>query len=524
MILKKNKFSIVTAFILGTTMLSSMDKAWSMGDDVTSTSSSSASSSQVTVAPRFFLVGKRRVSEEERTAARGLLKVLADPAANAWSLKALNIRKDLIKKDLSSQNNLSILKQGSLPRVMFDLSKVNPGVLVRDLVLNSLEAIGSAVKEDPYDIITRDKSKPVVVPETIESHREAIGSFKSKEALRNFFSTSLPNLCASHSTIIDSLFAYLPQVSLEEVSKQYVNINSYFYGIKPTRTEKMMLKAEETKLTNEWRQHRNTSINALVEAFYFLKEIDDSMNSVIPPSAPEPLSSSSSDSSMPSTIPASMPDPLQSSSSSDGSMPSTIPASMPDPLQSSSSSDGSMPSTTPASAPEPLQPFSSSSSSMASMPVVGSSTDVSAVNRPSVKLNPGSFDLVRDDIKGRGLMTPFSFNSPEEGSFKVSGEGTLFYQVLSKPLMDSFVGQKLMLEAEIKSETAGGYLQYFNGNERVMSDPYLGENGWQKLQLEFTVKDGSRCHIVYPLVMPPKTPGSDIPVVKIRNINLYTAS
>ncbi|MBX9786690.1 MAG: hypothetical protein K2Y08_05070 [Alphaproteobacteria bacterium] len=156
---------------------------------------------------------------------------------------------------------------------------------------------------------------------------------------------------------------------------------------------------------------------------------------------------------------------------------------------------------------------------------VGSSSQIEPeVIRPSVKLNPGSFDLVRDDIKGRGLMTPFSFNSPEEGSFKVSGEGTLFYQVLSKPLMDSFVGQKLLLEAEIKSETAGGYLQYFNGIDRIMSYPYSGENGWQKLQLEFTVKDGSRCHIIYPLVMPPKTPGSDIPVVEIRNINLNFVS
>ncbi|MBX9786788.1 MAG: hypothetical protein K2Y08_05575 [Alphaproteobacteria bacterium] len=157
--------------------------------------------------------------------------------------------------------------------------------------------------------------------------------------------------------------------------------------------------------------------------------------------------------------------------------------------------------------------------------LAGSSSQIEPeVIRPSVKLNPGSFDLVRDDIKGRGLMTPFSFNSPEEGSFKVSGEGTLFYQVLSKPLMDSFVGQKLLLEAEIKSETAGGYLQYFNGIDRIMSYPYSGENGWQKLQLEFTVKDGSRCHIIYPLVMPPQTPGSDIPVVEIRNINLNFAS
>ncbi|MBX9786435.1 MAG: hypothetical protein K2Y08_03750, partial [Alphaproteobacteria bacterium] len=70
--------------------------------------------------------------------------------------------------------------------------------------------------------------------------------------------------------------------------------------------------------------------------------------------------------------------------------------------------------------------------------LAGSSSQIEPEVRPSVKLNPASFAIVRDDIKGRGLMTPFSFNSPQEGSFKVSGEGTLFYQVLSKPLMDSF--------------------------------------------------------------------------------------
>ncbi|MBX9786588.1 MAG: hypothetical protein K2Y08_04555, partial [Alphaproteobacteria bacterium] len=107
-----------------------------------------------------------------------------------------------------------------------------------------------------------------------------------------------------------------------------------------------------------------------------------------------------------------------------------------------------------------------------------------------------------------------------EGLFEVTGEGTLFYQLLPKPLMDTYLGQKFLLEAEIKSETPGGYLQYFNGNERVMSNPYPGGNGWQKLQLEFTVKDGSRCHIIYPLVMPPKEPGAKVPVAEVRNINL----
>ncbi|MBX9786668.1 MAG: hypothetical protein K2Y08_04960 [Alphaproteobacteria bacterium] len=158
------------------------------------------------------------------------------------------------------------------------------------------------------------------------------------------------------------------------------------------------------------------------------------------------------------------------------------------------------------------------------MPIEDSPKVKPEVIRPSVKLNPVSFAIVRDDIKGRGLTTPFSFKSPQEGSFEVTGEGTLFYQLLPKPLMDTLVGQRFLLEAEIKTETPGGYLQYFNGNERVMSDPYPGGNSWRKLQLKFIVKDGSRYHIVYPLVMPPQAPGSKIPVVEIRNINLNFAS
>ncbi len=139
---------------------------------------------------------------------------------------------------------------------------------------------------------------------------------------------------------------------------------------------------------------------------------------------------------------------------------------------------------------------------------------------PSVTLNPTSFAVVRDDIKGHGLTTPFSFKTTQKGSFEVTGEGILFYQLLPKSIMDTQVGQEFLLEAEIKSETPGGYLQYFNGNERTMSAPYSGGNQWQKLQLEFTVKSGSRYHLVYPLVMPPKTSGSAIPVIEIRNINL----
>ncbi|MBX9786669.1 MAG: hypothetical protein K2Y08_04965 [Alphaproteobacteria bacterium] len=168
------------------------------------------------------------------------------------------------------------------------------------------------------------------------------------------------------------------------------------------------------------------------------------------------------------------------------------------------------------------------SSSTDSTSLVGSSSETkSGTQQPQVQiltLASPSFAIVRDDIKGAGLTTPFSVKPTPKGSFKVTGEGILFYQLLSKSLMDTHVGQKFLLKAEVKSATPGGYLQYFDGNERVMSKPYPGGNQWKKLQLEFTVKNDSPSHIVYPLVMPPQKPGSKVPVVEIRNISLDFAS
>jgi len=199
MIKKRNKLSIVTAFIVGTTMLSSMDKAWGMddGNDLKPTSSSHA------VAPRFFLTGTTRVSEDTRKAAVNLLDVLEqNPNISKLNASGKSLRKGLVKENSLSLKNISTLAQGGILRVMADLDSEKPGLRLNTLFSESLKAIQSAA-EDPYDVITSGESKLVVGVDTIQSLRDDIIRAKKDGKLSDFFSDELPNLLTSYPTIVN---------------------------------------------------------------------------------------------------------------------------------------------------------------------------------------------------------------------------------------------------------------------------------------------------------------------------------
>jgi hypothetical protein len=325
MILKEKKLSIVMAFILGTTMLSSVDKAWGMDDG--SDLIKDTSSSHATVAPRFFLAGTACVTDETRKAAQNLVDAFGNNPDIFTNKKGMtNLRKTLIEGsfDVRKDENMVTFFSG-LARVMADLNSEKPGLAQSSLFSLSLETITLAVNEDPYDRITHGESKPVISAGEMDSIRQSLLMAKKEAKLSDFFSAELPNLVASHSTIVDSLMARYPRE--EEIEKLQRNLRTYFGQNNPAEPQKAaapqptrrrnqrQLDAERLRQVEAERQRQqelqqkrqgefDKKLNTLAEAFYLLKQINDRPT---PPSssAPiqlEPLTASSS--STPAVTPA----------------------------------------------------------------------------------------------------------------------------------------------------------------------------------------------------------------------------
>ncbi|MBY0273067.1 MAG: hypothetical protein K2X02_06665 [Alphaproteobacteria bacterium] len=299
MIKERNKLSIVTAFIVGTTMLSAVDNAWGM-DDGNDLIKKDASSKYVAAASRFFLAGTARVTEGARKAAETLLGDLEATSETALlTPEGLELRKALIRKGTRSYKDIFTLKQGGLLRVMADLDPASP---LDTIVIESLRAIKDAEKEDPYDSITHGQVKPGTSAEEMNSIRQSLQKAKEEAELSTFFSAALPNLVASYPTIVDSLIARYPREE-EKIEQQRRKLQSYFCGEKKTVVPKTLTNAQrnaQARQQRELQQKRENEfrgkLNALAEAFLFLKDINDKQT---PPSSSspielEPLPSSSS--------------------------------------------------------------------------------------------------------------------------------------------------------------------------------------------------------------------------------------
>lgn len=279
--LKEKKLSIVMAFILGTTMFSSMDKAWGMSDE--------AEKSSVSAAPRFFLAGTTRVSGKARKAAEILLDAFTQrPALSNESKRQTDFRKAFItaQDGTGLRQDIVPLFQGGFVSLLVDIDSETPGLPFNALVIRGLEVIKGAVDEDPYDIITHNESISVISAADRDAMKEFLLTAKKEAKLSEFFFANLPNLVTPFPTIVNSLLARFPREE-EKIAQQKSNLEIYFLGRAAKAADKSKMKLEF-----------HNKLDALVEAFCFLKQIDDrSALSPLPAPVPPGLLSSSSSSS-----------------------------------------------------------------------------------------------------------------------------------------------------------------------------------------------------------------------------------
>ncbi|MFX4404697.1 hypothetical protein ABTA52_20275, partial [Acinetobacter baumannii] len=64
-----------------------------------------------------------------------------------------------------------------------------------------------------------------------------------------------------------------------------------------------------------------------------------------------------------------------------------------------------------------------------------------------------------------------------EGHVALTGDGSVFYYQLSKGELAQLAGQKVSFEADIRSDTAGAYIQYWDypNSQKTQSARYDGK-------------------------------------------------
>ncbi|MBY0293001.1 MAG: hypothetical protein K2W92_06930 [Alphaproteobacteria bacterium] len=289
MSMKKNKLSIVTALIVGTTMLSPLEKAWGMNDDEKRLSSSS---SQITITPSSEdrLVGKTRVRADVCQAANNLLTALGE----THDVKSLSVEGTPSRKAMRS------LIQGGIGIVMAEQSSVDSSLPIDSLITNSLKAIMFA-KEDPYNIVTYGVDKPAVSRKSRNLLKESLSGAKRRGAsdLEGFLRSTLPHIVDSHPTIIDSLFARFPQDSGEIKSEgQQISQFKEYFGIqtpassvsskKPTQNQLQAQKRQQEQQLQAAQKKYYETLNELAEMVYFLQQIDKTWDPSKFSSSPSP--------------------------------------------------------------------------------------------------------------------------------------------------------------------------------------------------------------------------------------------
>ena len=135
---------------------------------------------------------------------------------------------------------------------------------------------------------------------------------------------------------------------------------------------------------------------------------------------------------------------------------------------------------------------------------------------------PQGYRLDLDPAQKRGTKVPLSVALRGEGHVALTGDGYVFYYQLSKGELAQLAGQKVSFEADIRSDTAGAYIQYWDypNSQKTQSARYDGKGEWETLRLDFTINPQQTMFFLYPAIMPGVKEGSSAPVVEVRNVRL----
>jgi hypothetical protein len=136
------------------------------------------------------------------------------------------------------------------------------------------------------------------------------------------------------------------------------------------------------------------------------------------------------------------------------------------------------------------------------------------------KTIPQGYRLDPDPAQTRGTKGALSVAPRGEGHVALTGDGYVFYYKLLKTEVDLFTGQKVSFEVDMRSDTPGAYIQYWDypNPHKTQSAPYDGSGEWRTLKLDFTINSQQTMFFLYPAIMPGVKEGSPPPVVEVKNV------
>jgi hypothetical protein len=194
--------------------------------------------------------------------------------------------------------------------------------------------------------------------------------------------------------------------------------------------------------------------------------------------------------------------------------------------RAASSSSPSRVVSSPSLEPSSSHPKRVSSLSSIEEEVLPHQKDVPLPFNPSFKTTspgavPQGYLFVEDPAQKGRTWGPSGIIQEEEGQVKLTGDGYVFYYKLTKDDIIKFAGQELIFSADVKSNTPGAYLQYwdFPNPDKTQSAPYGGGGDWETLKFKFKVDPSKQQYFLYPAILP-SVKGSTPPVVEIKNVRL----
>lgn len=280
MILKEKKLSIVVAFILGTTMLSSVDKAWGMDDENDLIRKGLARASLD--APSNF--DERSLTEDllvrdtyvrlDKGFVQGRYNATINPKNQATPQRALN------------KSNLEKLLNGNFARVAASVRAASSKPKADAVLKTSLKIILDESQADPYDrlILVHLAGNNQLYSPSAEGVTYLTNYFKSlsRDKVLDFFTRNLEHVVKETPGIVKSLLAHLPK-TLEEKEDEGRAIQSLVnYFIKPDFRKSLNI----IEITDEM------CLTNLAERFVLLRQIEESLKAQLLParaSTPDPL-------------------------------------------------------------------------------------------------------------------------------------------------------------------------------------------------------------------------------------------
>jgi ribonucleotide reductase alpha subunit len=126
-----------------------------------------------------------------------------------------------------------------------------------------------------------------------------------------------------------------------------------------------------------------------------------------------------------------------------------------------------------------------------------------------------------DTSKSRAQNRQLSFESIQgDYAGKIQGDSYNYLFSATREAMEPFKGRTLTFTVDLKTQTPGAYIEYWDGGKEMKSAPHTGSGEWETLKVEFIVNtQNARWFAFYPAILSAIENGVN-PLVEFKNVSV----